>query len=105
MPEARDQISTVRNRFRMLCTTLYAAKADVFGLLASAAREGFFAEWQYSSVLTQGAGILGTLLGMPGVRVLFKPHPGTGTDDFADFRGAARIEHDDRGAFFVFELE
>jgi len=31
--------------------------------------------------------------------------PGTGTDDFVTFRGRARIEHDDRGAFFVFELE
>ena len=31
--------------------------------------------------------------------------PGTGTDDFAGFRGQARIEHDDRGAFFVFQLD
>ncbi|GAA2060382.1 DUF3224 domain-containing protein [Leifsonia soli] len=31
--------------------------------------------------------------------------PGTGTDDFSGFRGRARIEHDDRGAFFVFELD
>lgn len=30
---------------------------------------------------------------------------GTGTGDFAGFSGRARIEHDDRGAFFVFELE
>jgi len=30
--------------------------------------------------------------------------PGSGTDDFADWSGSARIEHDDRGAFFVFEL-
>ena len=30
--------------------------------------------------------------------------PGTGTDDFAAFAGTARIRHDDRGAFFEFEL-
>lgn len=52
-----------------------------YTVLYAPTREGFFAEWEYSSVLTQGAGILRTLLGMPGVRVLFKPHPGTGTDD------------------------
>ena len=31
--------------------------------------------------------------------------PGTGTGDFAEFSGRARIEHDERGAFFVFELD
>jgi hypothetical protein len=31
--------------------------------------------------------------------------PGSGTDDFADWSGSARIEHDDRGAFFVFDLD
>ncbi|MGG5257983.1 hypothetical protein [Phycicoccus avicenniae] len=50
-------------------------------VLYAPTREGFFATWQYSSVLAQGAGILETLLAMPRVRVLFKPHPGTGTDD------------------------
>ncbi|NQX29500.1 DUF3224 domain-containing protein [Microbacteriaceae bacterium VKM Ac-2854] len=30
--------------------------------------------------------------------------PGTGTDDFADFAGSARIVHDDDGPSFVFEL-
>jgi hypothetical protein len=30
--------------------------------------------------------------------------PGSGTEDFADWSGSARIEHDDRGAFFVFGL-
>ena len=30
--------------------------------------------------------------------------PGSGTDDFADWSGSARIEHDDAGAFFVFDL-
>jgi hypothetical protein len=30
--------------------------------------------------------------------------PGTGTGDFAGFSGAARIEHDADGAFFVFTL-
>ncbi|MGO4594417.1 DUF3224 domain-containing protein [Leifsonia sp. 2TAF2] len=30
--------------------------------------------------------------------------PGTGTGDFAGFAGSARIEHDTRGAFFVFDL-
>jgi hypothetical protein len=30
--------------------------------------------------------------------------PGTGTGDFADWSGSARIEHDEDGAYFVFEL-
>ena len=30
--------------------------------------------------------------------------PGSGTDDFADWAGSARIEHDADGAFFVFTL-
>lgn len=30
--------------------------------------------------------------------------PASGTEDFADWRGTARIEHDDEGAFFVFDL-
>jgi hypothetical protein len=30
--------------------------------------------------------------------------PGTGTGDFAGWAGTARIHHDDRGPFFVFEL-
>jgi CDP-Glycerol:Poly(glycerophosphate) glycerophosphotransferase len=52
-----------------------------YTVLYAPTREGFFAAWEYSSVLTQGAGILQALIGMPGVRVLFKPHPGTGTDN------------------------
>ncbi|WP_426623559.1 DUF3224 domain-containing protein [Leifsonia sp. McL0607] len=31
--------------------------------------------------------------------------PGTGTGAFEGFSGTARIRHDDRGAYFVFELE
>lgn len=31
--------------------------------------------------------------------------PQSGTGDFADWSGTARIEHDDQGAYFVFELE
>ena len=31
--------------------------------------------------------------------------PGTGTGGFEGFSGAARIRHDDRGAYFVFELD
>jgi hypothetical protein len=31
--------------------------------------------------------------------------PGSGTEDWADWSGSARIEHDDTGAFFTFELE
>ena len=30
--------------------------------------------------------------------------PGTGTDDFAGWVGAAKIHHDDRGPYFVFSL-
>ena len=50
-------------------------------VLYAPTREGFFASWQYSSVLAQGAHIIESLLAMPRVRLLFKPHPGTGTDD------------------------
>lgn len=31
--------------------------------------------------------------------------PGTGTDGFADFAGRARILHDDRGPYFVIDLD
>jgi hypothetical protein len=30
--------------------------------------------------------------------------PGSGTDDFADWSGSARIQHDDTGAHFVFDV-
>jgi hypothetical protein len=30
--------------------------------------------------------------------------PGSGTDAFADWSGTARIEHDEGGAFFIFDL-
>ena len=52
-----------------------------YTVLYAPTREGFFAEWEYSSVLSQGRVLIETLLALPGVRVLFKPHPGTGTDD------------------------
>jgi hypothetical protein len=52
-----------------------------YTVLYAPTREGFFASWEYSSILSQGAGILRTLIDTPGMRVLFKPHPGTGTDD------------------------
>ena len=62
-----------------------------YTVLYAPTREGFFAEWEYSSILTQGDGILRALLAAPGVRVLFKPHPGTGTDDPAFGREVARL--------------
>ena len=31
--------------------------------------------------------------------------PHSGTDDFADWSGSARIEHDDDGPYFTFELD
>lgn len=52
-----------------------------YTVLYAPTREGFYSEWEYSSVVTQGAGILRSLLALPDVRVLFKPHPGTGTDN------------------------
>ena len=60
-------------------------------VLYAPTREGFFSSWQYSSILSQGRGILTTLLADPGVRVLFKPHPGTGTDDPAFGREVAAL--------------
>lgn len=77
---AGDDLQEHENLAGVECTVLYAPT-----------REGFFAEWAYSSVLTQGAGILGTLLALPGVRVLFKPHPGTGTDDPAYALAVAQL--------------
>ena len=52
-----------------------------YTVLYAPTREGFYSEWDYSSVVTQGAVILRALLALPDVRVLFKPHPGTGTDN------------------------
>jgi len=52
-----------------------------YTVLYAPTREGFYAEWEYSSVVTQGAVILSSLTALPDVRVLFKPHPGTGTDN------------------------
>jgi hypothetical protein len=52
-----------------------------YTVLYAPTREGFFASWEYSSIVSQGRTILEVLLSTPGVRVLFKPHPGTGTDD------------------------
>lgn len=52
-----------------------------YTVLYAPTREGFYAEWEYSSVMTQGAVILRSLMTLPDVRVLFKPHPGTGTDN------------------------
>ena len=49
-----------------------------YTVLYAPTREGFFAEWEYSSILTHGRIVIETLMAMPGVRVLFKPHPGTG---------------------------
>lgn len=58
-----------------------AAHEFDYTVLYAPTREGFYAEWEYSSILTQGEQILAGLFGIPGVRVLFKPHPGTGTDN------------------------
>jgi hypothetical protein len=80
----RPQLAEIQRDTAPLAQDHRGGSGDVaweYTVLYAPTREGFFAEWEYSSVLTQGAGILGTLLGMPGVRVLFKPHPGTGTDD------------------------
>jgi hypothetical protein len=64
---------------------------DRVSVLYAPTREGFFSAWQYSSILTQGHGILSTLLADPQVQVLFKPHPGTGTDDPAFGREVERL--------------
>ncbi len=80
----RPQLAEIQRVAAPLAESHHGESASAswdYTVLYAPTREGFFAEWEYSSVLTQGAGILRTLLGMPGVRVLFKPHPGTGTDD------------------------
>jgi len=41
--------------------------------------EGFYAAWSYSSVATMGAPMISALLAIPGVRVVYKPHPATGS--------------------------
>ncbi len=58
-----------------------ATGAWEYTVLYAPTREGFFASWEYSSILSQGSAIIETLVSTPGVRLLFKPHPGTGTDD------------------------
>lgn len=52
-----------------------------FTVLYAPTWEGFYAALGYSSLLSMGVGIVRTLLGISGVRVLFKPHPGTGIRD------------------------
>jgi len=67
------------------------APGDRVSVLYAPTREGFFSAWQYSSILAQGYGVLSTLLADPNVQVLFKPHPGTGTDDPAFGREVERL--------------
>lgn len=80
----RPQLAEIRRVATPLSEDHHGGEGEAqweYTVLYAPTREGFFAEWEYSSVLSQGRVILETLLAMPDVRVLFKPHPGTGTDD------------------------
>ena len=80
----RPQLAEIRRVAAPLAEDHHGDDGDStweYTVLYAPTREGFFAQWEYSSILSQGRVILETLLAMPGVRVLFKPHPGTGTDD------------------------
>jgi len=77
----RPQLAEIRRVVARTAPLDELAEPGVTTVLYAPTREGYFAAWQYSSVLAQGRAILESLLTMPRVHVLFKPHPGTGTDD------------------------
>lgn len=80
----RPQLAEIRRVLTPLAQDHHGEDGEArwdYTVLYAPTREGFFAEWEYSSVLSQGRVLIQTLLAIPGVRVLFKPHPGTGTDD------------------------
>ncbi|MCU1570916.1 MAG: CDP-Glycerol:Poly(Glycerophosphate) glycerophosphotransferase [Naasia sp.] len=63
----------------------------VFTVLYAPTWEGFYAAWSYSSVKLMGERIVSTLLQLPRVRVLYKPHPATGSKDPAFSEADRRI--------------
>ncbi|HEY1488396.1 MAG TPA: hypothetical protein VGF84_19965 [Micromonosporaceae bacterium] len=56
-------------------------RSGVFTVLYAPTWEGWTPDAQNTSLLTMGTSIVSALLAMPGVRVIYKPHPFTGTRD------------------------
>ena len=74
------------------------AADDLFTVLYAPTWEGFYAAWSYSSVAIMGAAMISALLTIPGVRVVYKPHPATGSQDPAYARADARLRDQVRAA-------
>lgn len=67
------------------------SRTDLFTVLYAPTWEGFYAAWSYSSVASMGAAMIAALLAIPGVRVVYKPHPATGSQDAAYARADAKL--------------
>ncbi|HEY8788046.1 MAG TPA: CDP-glycerol glycerophosphotransferase family protein [Actinopolymorphaceae bacterium] len=76
----------------------HAATDGLFTVLYAPTWEGFYAAWSYSSVVPMGAAMISALLAIPGVRVVYKPHPATGSQDPAYARADARLREQVRAA-------
>jgi hypothetical protein len=74
------------------------AADDLFTVLYAPTWEGFYAAWSYSSLATMGSAMITALLRIPGVRVVYKPHPATGSQDRAYARADARLREQIRSA-------
>ena len=94
---------------------LGTAGAPRWTVLYAPTREGFYADWNYSSVVSMGTAIVTSLLALPDVRLILKTHPGTGTDDpsfalaaeelqrlVADAGAPHRVALDDEELFDIF---
>lgn len=76
----------------------HAAADGLFTVLYAPTWEGFYAAWSYSSVASMGEAMISALLAIPGVRVVYKPHPATGSQDPAYARADARLREQVRAA-------
>jgi hypothetical protein len=74
------------------------AGGDLFTVLYAPTWEGFYAAWSYSSVASMGTAMIAALLAIPGVRVVYKPHPATGSQDPSYARADARLREQIRSA-------
>jgi len=74
------------------------SSGELFTVLYAPTWEGFYAAWSYSSVASMGAAMIAALLAIPGVRVVYKPHPATGSQDAAYLRADERLRAQVRAA-------
>jgi len=75
-----------------------SSAGGLFTVLYAPTWEGFYAAWSYSSVASIGAGMMSALLAIPGVRVVYKPHPATGSQNPAYARADAALRAQVRAA-------